>query len=139
MEVRAALDAVEEVKRTAGQSSDRREVPLWVSATLCVLAGVSMALLKLEYTWGVLAMVPMIALCIWAAARHNGRRGVRPALKQDIKADPPVSWRAIIPILLLPLANLAPYGSLPWAVLAGVLTAALFAICLHWEFTANAA
>lgn len=81
------------------------------------------------------AVVVLIAGVV--AVERPGTKTVRPAMKQDVRPDPPTDWRLLVYILLLNVAIQAmiryqPQASFAVALTAGVFVAAVWTVSFGW-------
>ena len=84
------------------------------------------------------AVVVLIAGVV--AVERPGTKTVRPAMKQDVRPDPPTDWRLLVYIVLLNVAIQAmiryqPHASLSAAIAAGAAVAAVWTVFygLWWK------
>lgn len=103
-EAREALAAVRATEARATASA--QHVPwLHITAT-SVCFGAGMALTLLGHAWGLLVLLVGIAGIVWI--EFSAKRGVRTAMKQEVREDPKLNWKgAIAPLLAYPLMMLA--------------------------------
>lgn len=131
-EAREALAAVRatEARATAGA----QRVPwLHITAT-SVCFGAGMTLTLLGHAWGLLVLLVGIAGIVWI--EFSAKRGVRTAMKQEVREDPKLNWKAAIaPLLAYPVMMLAQTAGTTAVITLGVLFTVGFiaAYGLTWD------
>ena len=130
---------VEEVERSVERRSGQRRVPLWVGFAVSLLLGASIGLVVYESPWGYVLSVACPVLLIAITYIDSRNRGVRESLKQEVKAGPQVSRSAFLIAFLVLALTWLPKRPLTWAIVAGVVSAAAFAVLYWWEWSGRAA
>ena len=117
-EAREALAAVRATEARATASAQR--VP-WLRITATsVCFGAGMTLTLLEHAWGLLVLLVGIAGIVWI--EFSAKRGVRTAMKQEVREDPKLNWKAAIaPLLAYPVMMLAQTAGTTAVITLGVL------------------
>ncbi|WP_144311841.1 hypothetical protein [Corynebacterium imitans] len=117
-EAREALAAVRATEARATASAQR--VPwLHITAT-SVCFGAGMTLTLLGHAWGLLVLLVGIVGIVWI--EFSAKRGVRTAMKQEVREDPKLNWKAAIaPLLAYPVMMLAQTAGTTAVITLGVL------------------
>lgn len=117
-EAREALAAVRATEARATASAQR--VP-WLQITATsVCFGAGMTLTLLGHAWGLLVLLVGIAGIVWI--EFSAKRGVRTAMKQEVREDPKLNWKAAIaPLVAYPIMMLAQSAGTTATITVGAL------------------
>ena len=123
----SAREALEAIRDTEARTKASQPVP-WLSivaTSLCFGAGMYFTLVG--HAWGLLILLAGVVGIIWIEL--SAKRGVRTAMKQEVREDPKLNWKAaIIPLLACPLMTLAEeIGTVACAIVAVATTVGFIA------------
>ena len=123
----SAREALEVIRDTEARTKASQPVP-WLSivaTSLCFGAGMYFTLVG--HPWGLLILLAGVVGIIWIEL--SAKRGVRTAMKQEVREDPKLNWKAVvIPLLAYPLMTLAEHvGTVACAIVAAATTIGMIA------------
>ena len=101
----SARETLEAIRSTEARARASQPVP-WlaiIATSLCFGAGFYFTLVG--HAWGLLILLAGVVGIIWIEL--SAKRSVRTAMKQEVREDPKLNWKAVvIPLLAYPLLSL---------------------------------
>ena len=121
METAEAREALAAIRATEARATAKSQRVPWLritAASLCFGAGMTLTLLG--HAWGLLVLLVGIVGIVWI--EFSAKRGVRTAMKQEVREDPKLNWKAAIaPLLAYPVMMLAQTAGTTAVITLGVL------------------
>ncbi|WP_133065192.1 MULTISPECIES: hypothetical protein [Corynebacterium] len=123
----SARETLEAIRSTEARARASQPVP-WlaiIATSLCFGAGFYFTLVG--HAWGLLILLAGVVGIIWIEL--SAKRSVRTAMKQEVREDPKLNWKAVvIPLLAYPLMTLAEHvGTVACAIVAAATTIGMIA------------
>lgn len=107
MQSAEAREALAAVRETEARATARSQPVPWLRITaVSVCFGAGMLLALLGSAWGLLILLAGVAGMLWI--EFSAKRSVRTAVKQEVREDPKLNWKAAIaPLVAYPVMMLA--------------------------------